>query len=82
MPAGEARDLGILIVPFDVEQAREAGRLRPLIRAYGLSLGERACLVLARIEKARALTTDGRWRAAADALDITIEDIRRGSPQR
>jgi PIN domain nuclease of toxin-antitoxin system len=85
MPADEAwadaRDLGFVIVPFDAEQAREVGRLRPLTRTYGLSLGDRACLALASIEKARVLTTDSRWRAAADALDITIEDIRRGSPR-
>lgn len=85
MPADEAwadaRDLGIVIVPFDAEQALEVGRLRPLTRAYGLSLGDRACLVLARIEKARALTTDSRWLAAADALDVSVEDIRRGAAQ-
>jgi PIN domain nuclease of toxin-antitoxin system len=35
--------------------------LRPLTRALGLSLGDRACLALAANLGATALTTDSAW---------------------
>lgn len=80
MPAEEAwagaLDLGIAVVPFDSEQAREVGRLRPLTRAHGLSLGDRACLALARSASVPALTTEARWPAASASLGVAVEDIR------
>ena len=61
--------LALNVIDFDFSQAVEAGALRPKTRAFGLSLGDRACLALARREEARVLTADHAW---AD-LDIGVE---------
>jgi ribonuclease VapC len=75
MPAGMARstltDTGIEIVPFDLDQAEIAGDLRGKTRAHGLSLGDRACLALARRINGRAVTADRAW-AAVEELDVEI----------
>ena len=57
------------VMPHDVPLAIATGMLRRTTRQKGLSLGDRACLALARREKARVLTADRAW---AD-LDIGIE---------
>ena len=59
----------IEIVPFDEQAAFESGRLRTATRKAGLSLGDRACLVLARTRKLPVLTTDRAW----TKLDIGVE---------
>jgi len=69
------RSLAILnlhVIDFDEAQAMEAARLRPLTRAYGLSLGDRACLALAASRGLPVLTTDRVWSAAAPHLTITL----------
>ena len=53
--------LDLDIVAFDGEQARLAGLLRLPTRAFGLSLGDRACLALACVRDAVALTCDTGW---------------------
>lgn len=53
--------LQLRVVPFDREQARLAGALRQATRDFGLSLGDRVCLALARIQDAVALTCDRSW---------------------
>jgi ribonuclease VapC len=60
--------LGLEIVDFDVEQAYQVGLLRPLTRHAGLSLGDRACLALAKQLGLPALTTDRVW----EGLDIGV----------
>ena len=62
------------VVDFTAEQALASAELRPATRAAGLSLGDRACLALARSRKATALTADRAWNRAE--LDIEIEFIR------
>ncbi len=62
------------VVPFDAEQARLAGAMIELTRPYGLSLGDRACLALARLRGAVALTTDRAW-TLVDVC-VTVELIR------
>lgn len=54
-------DIELRIVPFDVDQAIHAGKLRAATRAAGLSLGDRACLALAAAEGATAITMDRHW---------------------
>jgi PIN domain nuclease of toxin-antitoxin system len=46
----------------------------PATRGHGLSLGDRACLALARTLGATALTTDRAWRAVD--VGVAIEVIR------
>ena len=62
------------VVDFTAEQALASAELRPATRAAGLSLGDRACLALARSRKATALTADRAWNRTE--LDIEIEFIR------
>jgi PIN domain nuclease of toxin-antitoxin system len=60
--------------PFDHEQAQSAGFLRVATRSLGLSLGDRACLALARQLNCTALTTDSVW-AGLD-IGVKVEVIR------
>ncbi|MGA9659623.1 MAG: type II toxin-antitoxin system VapC family toxin [Asticcacaulis sp.] len=62
------------IVPFTNAHALEAGRLRLLTRAHGLSLGDRACLATAIAEKSGVLTADRVWLELG--LDLDIKSIR------
>ena len=58
----EALDgLGLDVVAFDSECALAAGLLRPVTKALGLGLGDRACLALSKSKGAVALTTDRVW---------------------
>jgi PIN domain nuclease of toxin-antitoxin system len=59
---------------FTSDLAVEAARLRPLTRERGLSLGDRACLALARQLGAAALTADRAW--AGLEVGVRIELIR------
>ena len=65
--------LHLRVDPFDDEQARKAGMLRPHTKALGLSLGDRACLALAQHRGATALTTDRAWTHVSGDLSISIE---------
>lgn len=80
MPAAEAHAdalaLGVEVVPFDSDLAREVGALRPPTRAAGLSLGDRSCLALARRQRVPALTTEARWEPLAEMIDVAIRNIR------
>jgi PIN domain nuclease of toxin-antitoxin system len=53
--------LQLNVISFDRTQARLAGSLRATTRKFGLSLGDRACLVLAQSRAATALTCDSVW---------------------
>ena len=68
MPIAEARaaveSTGIKMVDFDADQAAMTGELRPETGAIGLSLGDRACLGLARMRGLPALTVDTAWAQA------------------
>jgi len=64
----------IELVPFSTEQAAIAASLVADTRAQGLSLGDRACLALARQRGIRAVTADGAWRRLM--LHIEVETIR------
>jgi ribonuclease VapC len=69
-----ARGLPYRVVPYDEGLASEAGVLWGETRSTGLSLGDRACLALARREGLPALTTDQRW--AAEKVDVEVQLIR------
>jgi ribonuclease VapC len=66
--------LGLEIVNFDFVQAYQVGLLRPLTRHTGLSLGDRACLALAKQLRLPALTTDRVWEGLD--IDVTVQMIR------
>jgi PIN domain nuclease of toxin-antitoxin system len=64
----------VVIEELTVDDAVEIARLRPPTREWGLSLGDRACLTLARRLGAPALTADRAWRGLD--LGVTLEFIR------
>ena len=73
MPRGEAEDvlggLGLDVHLFDERAAWAAGGLRIGTRRVGLSLGDRACIALAKELGLPALTADTVWtRVASGAL--------------
>lgn len=53
--------LGIEVRAFGAEDADRTGELHAATRGAGLSLGDRACLALARSLGAPALTADRAW---------------------
>jgi len=59
---------------FSDSQARIAAELMPITSAFGLSLGDRACLALAIDRKAIVYTADRIWKSLP--LDLKIEVIR------
>jgi ribonuclease VapC len=64
------------IVAFDAAQSADAAWLRTATRAVGLSLGDRACLALARAEGAVVLTADKPWLQIAQAVGLKVQCIR------
>ena len=63
-------------VAFTAEQARTAGNLIVHTRAFGLSLGDRACLALGIALRAPVYTADRSWKNLSVNLGIRIHVIR------
>ena len=61
--------LGFAVVALDSELAIQAALLREPTRKSGLSLGDRACLALARHLKLPVVTADRAWQD----LDVGVE---------
>jgi ribonuclease VapC len=68
--------LRLNLVPFDADLAYVAGLLLPMTRRAGLSLGDRACLALARRLGVRAVTTDRAWLRVAEAVGVGVDVVR------
>lgn len=62
-------DGAITVEPFTAADAGEVARLRPATRDIGLSLGDRACVALARRLHAPVLTADTVW----SQVDLAVE---------
>ena len=62
------------IASFDRALAERAAELQPTTAAFGLSLGDRACIALAERLGARVMTADRQWAKAR--LPVEIELIR------
>lgn len=58
--------------PLDAALAFEVGRLEPLTRPHGLSLGDRACLALARTSGLPVLTADPAWAGVDVGVDVRV----------
>jgi len=67
--------LGVRFHAFDVGDARAVAELWHVTRSAGLSLGDRACLALARKLGGVAVTADARW-AELERIDIPVEIVR------
>jgi PIN domain nuclease of toxin-antitoxin system len=69
--------LGVEIVVHSVDHALRAGELRPLTKAFGLSLGDRACLALGFERPAPVITAERHWDERAEAVaGVSIQRIR------
>jgi PIN domain nuclease of toxin-antitoxin system len=69
---GEVAKLVGRIAPFDEALAYGAGRLRPVTRALGLSLGDRACLALGMATGLPVVTADRDWSKLSLGLEIRL----------
>jgi ribonuclease VapC len=61
--------LGLRVAAFDEAQAGAAARLRRITRQAGLSLGDRACLALAKSSGCPVITADRAW----TNVDVGVE---------
>jgi PIN domain nuclease of toxin-antitoxin system len=66
--------LGLDIEPFDEEQAYQAGLLHASTQGVGISLGDRACLSLAKTLGVAVLTADKAWEGLS--VGTTVKVIR------
>ena len=64
------------VLDFGLEHATASSALRTLTRHVGLSLGDRACLALAKLMDATAVTSDSAWLDIADAIAVKVLMIR------
>lgn len=64
--------LSLAIAVFDVEQAWVTGALRSATRQHGLSLGDRACLALARTRGLPAMTADRTWAEVDAGVEVRV----------
>lgn len=75
MPDDEIRlvmeGVPLKLAQFDQESAHAAGLLRRSTKSLGLSLGDRACLALARSRGAQAVTADRVWKKHKD-IDVLV----------
>ena len=62
------RTLDIHVMAFDAALAELAGVLKPQAAPWGLSLGDCACLVLAKHLEATAVTADTAWANLGNAF--------------
>lgn len=67
-------ELNLHVISFDEIQAHQAAGFRAASRKFGLSLGDRACLALAKGLGCAAVTADRAW-AAVD-IDVKVIVIR------
>ena len=60
----------------DTDLALRAGEMTPLTKPFGLSLGDRFCLALAKREDLPVYTADKIWAKVAAPLGLTVTLIR------
>jgi PIN domain nuclease of toxin-antitoxin system len=76
MPDADIREavsaMEIEVVSFDEELAYASAALRPLTRAQGLSLGDRACLALALTRGQPAFTADRLWAECDVGVEVKL----------
>ena len=67
---------GVDVINFNQEQALECAALRTITKSAELSLGDRACLALAKLMKGCTVTADRAWEDVADAVGVKVLMIR------
>jgi ribonuclease VapC len=67
--------VGVRVYAFDAEDAAQAAELWASTRKLGLSLGDRACLALAKRLRAPAYTADRAW-AEVKVPGVMVKMVR------
>jgi ribonuclease VapC len=62
----------VIVLPITSADCIEIAKLRPQTREQGLSLADRACLVLAARLKVPALTADSVWEQAEVPAEVKL----------
>ncbi len=70
------KELDVQAIDFDLEQALHSATMRVSTRQAGLSLGDRACLALAKVMKGTAVTADSAWVDVAESVGVKVLMIR------
>jgi PIN domain nuclease of toxin-antitoxin system len=65
-------NLNLEVIPFNAEQAFQAGMMRPATKSLGLSFGDRACLALGIYLQQPVLTTDRLWGSLNLGIEIRV----------
>jgi ribonuclease VapC len=68
--------LPVTVFDLDIGLALDAGALAPIMKRFGLSLGDRVCLALAAREKLPAMTADRIWEQAGREIGVEVRLIR------
>ena len=68
--------LRLAVHPCDEAEAIEGGLLRVATKAHGLSLGDRACIALAKRLDLPAVTADRDWKKLANAVGVEVVTVR------
>jgi PIN domain nuclease of toxin-antitoxin system len=64
--------LSLDVVPFDEDQALQAGILARETKSLGLSLGDRACLALGIMTGCAVLTADKAWGEVEVGVEVVL----------
>ncbi len=76
MPVNTVHDtldiLGLEIIPFDATLAYDIGDLAIATKHLGLSIGDRACLALAKNTERTAVTADKIWSKVNTSVTIKL----------
>jgi PIN domain nuclease of toxin-antitoxin system len=76
LPTGQILEalnlLSLDVVPFDEEQALQAGILALETKGLGLSLGDRACLALGIVTGCAVLTADKAWLEVDLGVEVVL----------
>jgi ribonuclease VapC len=64
--------LGLDLRGFSLEEGQKAAELYPMTKAYGLSLGDRACLATASMLSGTAVTAESVWAKAEHSVPVRV----------
>jgi len=64
------------VEPFGLQAARDTAAIRAAAPDRSLSMGDRACLSLARLSGLPVVTADQAWRQVAGPLEVDVRVVR------
>ena len=80
LPAHELQravaQFGVDVIDFNQEQSLACAALRPMTKLAGLSLGDRACLALAKLMEGVAVTADQAWQDVRISAGVEVLMIK------